>query len=111
MVDEFTRENAPRFEPREVLVSSRCKHSIFNLMQALLNEGDEAIIPEPYWVSYPDMAHLAGTALLFVGTTIENGFKMRPEQLRGALGERSRLLVLRLPRHERGDRTRGQHRR
>ena len=97
IIEKFERENNLRFSPEQILVSSGCKHSIYNLMQALLNDGDEVIIPAPYWVSYPDMARLAGAEPVILRTDIASRFKISAEQLRGALGERSRLLVLNSP--------------
>ena len=97
IIEKFERENNLRFSPEQILVSSGCKHSIYNLMQALLNDGDEVIIPAPYWVSYPDMARLAGANPVILRTDIASRFKISAEQLRGALGKRSRLLVLNSP--------------
>ena len=97
VVGKFARENNLHFNPDQVLVSCGCKHSIYNLMQALLNPGDEVIIPAPYWVSYPDMARLAGAETVIIKTSIEHQFKITPEQLRGAIGDKSRLLVLNSP--------------
>ena len=97
IIEKFERENNLRFSPEQILVSSGCKHSIYNLMQALLNNGDEVIIPAPYWVSYPAMARLAGAEPVILRTDIASRFKISAEQLRGALGERSRLLVLNSP--------------
>ncbi|MCZ6664536.1 MAG: pyridoxal phosphate-dependent aminotransferase [Gammaproteobacteria bacterium] len=97
IIEKFERENNLRFSPEQILVSNGCKHSIYNLMQALLNDGDEVIIPAPYWVSYPDMARLAGAEPVILRTGIANRFKINAEQLRGALGERSRLLILNSP--------------
>ena len=97
IAEKFERENDLRFAPEQILVSSGCKHSIYNLMQALLNDGDEVIIPAPYWVSYPDMARLAGAAPVIIRTDIASRFKITAEQLRGALGKRSRLVILNSP--------------
>ena len=97
IVEKLTRENSLHYPPEQILVSSGCKHSIYTLMQALLDPGDEVIIPAPYWVSYPDMAKLAGAEPVILRTDIEHGYKMSPEQLRGALSRRSRLLVLNSP--------------
>jgi len=97
IIEKFERENNLRFSPEQILVSSGCKHSIYNLMQALLNDGDEVIIPAPYWVSYPAMARLAGAEPVILRTDIASRFKISAEQLRGALGKRSRLLVLNSP--------------
>lgn len=97
VVAKFARENELRYEPDQVLVSCGCKHSLFNLMQATLDPDDEVVIPAPYWVSYPDMARLAGADPVIIKTTIEHGFKITPEQLRGALSEKSRLLIMNSP--------------
>jgi aspartate aminotransferase len=97
IIEKFERENNLRFPPEQILVSSGCKHSIYNLMQALLNDGDEVLIPAPYWVSYPDMARLAGGQPVILRTDIAGGFKITAEQLRGAIGERSRLVILNSP--------------
>ena len=97
VIEKFERDNALHFKPENILVSCGCKHSLFNLMQALLNDDDEVIIPAPYWVSYPDMARLAGADPVIIRTKFKQRFKITPDQLRGALGQRSRLLILNSP--------------
>ena len=97
VIEKFERDNGLHFKPDNILVSCGCKHSLFNLMQALLNEDDEVIIPAPYWVSYPDMARLAGADPVIIRTKVKQRFKITPEQLRGALGPRSRLVILNSP--------------
>jgi len=97
IIEKFERDNGLHFKPENILVSCGCKHSLFNLMQALLNEDDEVLIPAPYWVSYPDMARLAGADPVIIRTKFKQRFKITPEQLRGALGPRSRLLILNSP--------------
>lgn len=94
---KFARDNGLHFKPENLLVSCGGKHSLYNLMQALLNEDDEVLIPAPYWVSYPDMARLAGADPVIIRTKFKQHFKITPEQLRGALGPRSRLLILNSP--------------
>ncbi len=94
---KFERDNALKFDPNEVLVSSGGKQSLFNLCIALLNDGEEAIVPAPYWVSYPDMVRLAGADAIVVSTTLEAGFKLTPGQLEAALTPRTRLLFLNSP--------------
>ena len=94
---KFARDNGLHFKPEHLLVSCGGKHSLYNLMQALLNEDDEVLIPAPYWVSYPDMARLAGADPVIIRTKFKQHFKITPEQLRGALGPRSRLLILNSP--------------
>ena len=80
--------------PREVVVSVGAKHSLFNLCFALLGPGDEAIVPTPCWVSYPDQCRLAGAEPVIVATRVEDGFKLTPAQLRGAVTPRTRALFL-----------------
>lgn len=97
VIDKFSRENGLSYAPEQVLVSCGAKHSIYNLTQALLDPGDEVIIPAPYWVSYPDMVLLAGGVPRFVAASLEQGFKISPEQLEAAIGPRTRLLILNSP--------------
>ncbi|ROQ89857.1 pyridoxal phosphate-dependent aminotransferase [Desulfosoma caldarium] len=85
------------YEPDEVLVSCGGKHCLYNLFQAVLDPGDEVIIPSPYWVSYPDMVRLAGAEPVFVPCAESRGFKMAPEDLRKAITARTRLLILNSP--------------
>jgi aspartate aminotransferase len=97
IIDKFVRDNGHTFEPDQILVSCGGKHSIFNLLEALLDDGDEVIIPAPYWVSYPDMTLLADGRPVIVPTDQSQGFKMLPEQLEAAITDRTRLLMLNSP--------------
>lgn len=97
VIDKFERENRLEYAADQILVSCGAKHSLYNLIQALLDDGDEAIIPAPYWVSYPDMVLLAGGVPRFLETGLEQGFKISPEQLSAAIGPRTRLLFLNSP--------------
>jgi len=97
IIDKFMRDNGHSYEPDQILVSCGGKHSIFNLFEALLDEGDEVIIPAPYWVSYPDMTLLADGTPVIVQTDQAQGFKMSPEQLEAAITPRTRLLMLNSP--------------
>lgn len=97
VVDKFKRENNLHYELNQVIVSSGAKHSFYNLFCALLNEGDEVIIPAPYWVSYPDMAILNDGKPVFVETSFEQRFALQPEKLEAAITPRSRILVLNSP--------------
>jgi len=96
-IDKFQRDNGLTYAPEQILVSSGGKQSFYNLAQALLNEGDEVIIPAPYWVSYPDMVLLADGTPVVVSAGIEQNFKILPEQLEAAITDRTRLLVLNSP--------------
>ena len=95
--DKFKRENGLTYAPNQVLVSCGGKQSFYNLAQALLNPGDEVIIPAPYWVSYPDMVLLAEGKPVIVEAGIEQGFKITPAQLEKAITPRTKLLVINSP--------------
>ena len=97
IIDKFSRDNQLDYSPEQVLVSCGGKQSFFNLAQALLNEGDEVIIPAPYWVSYPDMVLLADARPVIVEADIEQHFKITPEQLENAITDRTRLVVINSP--------------
>jgi len=97
IIGKFGKDNALEYAREEIIVSCGAKHSLYNLMQALLNPGDEVIIPAPYWVSYPDMARLAGAEPVIIKTGIHEGFKINRSQLRGAITKRTRLFVLNSP--------------
>ena len=97
VINKFARDNQLEYNPKQILVSCGGKHSFYNLAQALLNPGDEVIIPAPYWVSYPDMAMLAGAKPVIISTGIQQGFKITPQQLEAAMTEKTRLFVLNSP--------------
>lgn len=97
IVGKFKNDNNIEFDTSQILVSCGGKQSFYNLAQALLDEGDEVVIPAPYWVSYPDIVLLAGGNPVFVETTQDQSFKMQPEQLDAALTDNSRLVVLNSP--------------
>ena len=97
VIDKFRRDNGLEYAPEQVLVSSGGKQSFCNLCQALLDDGDEVIIPAPYWVSYPDMVLLADGKPVIVETGIEDRFRLTPEKLEAAITPRTRLLVLNSP--------------
>ena len=92
--DKLQKENGLAFSPADILVSNGAKQSLCNVVMALIDEGDEVIIPAPYWVSYPQMVLLAGGNPVYVDTGIEQGFKMTPEQLEKAITPKTRMLIL-----------------
>ncbi len=94
---KFERENSLRYELDQILVSNGAKHTLFNACLSVLNPGDEAIVPAPYWVSYPDMVRLADAEPVIIDTGIANGFKISPAELRAAITPRTRLLFLNSP--------------
>jgi aspartate aminotransferase len=97
IIAKLDRENALQYEMPQVMVSCGCKQTLYNLVQAVINDGDEVIVPAPYWVSYPDIVKLAGGVPVVVSAGIEQGFKIRPEQLERAITERTRLLFMNSP--------------
>lgn len=97
IAEKFKRDNKLSYTEAEITVNCGGKHSFYNLMQVLLNDGDEVIIPAPYWVSYPPMALLAGGKPVIVNTTEESGFKITPKQLEKALTPKTRVIVMNSP--------------
>ncbi len=97
IIAKFQRENQLEYQPDQILVSCGGKQSFYNLAQALLDSGDEVLIPAPYWVSYPDMVLLADGKPVIIDTGIDQAFKISPEQLEAAITSSTRLLVLNSP--------------
>jgi len=97
IIDKFKRENNLKYSATEVMVSSGGKQVFYNLCQALLNKGDEVIIPSPYWVSYPDMVILADATPVIVETGLEQDFKITPEQLEASITKNTKLFVINSP--------------
>jgi aspartate aminotransferase len=97
IADKFRRDNGLDYAPEEVLVSTGGKQCIYNLLQAMLDAGDEVIIPAPYWVSYPDMVLLADGVPIIVDTDAASGFKLTPAALEAAITPNTRLLFLNSP--------------
>lgn len=91
---KLKRENGLDYGVNEILVSNGAKQSVCNTIMALVNDGDEVIIPAPYWVSYPQMAKLAGGEPVIVEAGFEQDFKMTPEQLEAAITPKTKLLIL-----------------
>ena len=94
---KLKKDNGLTYDKSQVIVSCGGKHCLFNLYMAVLNPGDEVIIPAPYWVSYPDMALLADAKPVFIKTTEKTGFKIKPAQLEKALTDKTKLVVLNSP--------------
>jgi len=97
IVEKYQRDYGLGYDQEEVLASCGGKHALYNVFQAILDEGDEVVIPAPYWVSYTEMALLAGAAPKIVQTKEENGFRITPEELRAALTARTRAFILNSP--------------
>ncbi|MCH9643549.1 MAG: pyridoxal phosphate-dependent aminotransferase [Gammaproteobacteria bacterium] len=97
IIQKLQRDNDLAFSNKEIIVSTGAKQVLYNLCQALLNEGDEAIIPAPYWVSYPAMVTLTGATSKVIETDIEQQFKITPEQLESAITDKTRLFFINSP--------------
>ncbi len=97
IIDKFRRDNGLEYARNQILVSSGAKQTVFNLCCALLDAGDEAIIPAPYWVSYPDMVLLADGTPVPVAADMDAGFRITPAQLEAAITQRTRLFILNSP--------------
>ncbi len=93
----FQRQYGVPVPPEAVAVSNGGKHTLSNLLQCYLNPGDEALIPAPYWLSYPDMVSLAGATPVTVSASVEDGFKITPAALEARTTPRTRLLILNSP--------------
>lgn len=97
VIDKLSRDNGLEYAMNQILVSVGGKQSFFNLTQALLDEGDEVIIPAPYWVSYPDMVILANGTPVIIEAGQDQRFKITPEQLEAAITDKTRLFVINSP--------------
>ncbi len=97
IIAKFKRDNHLNFAADQILVSSGGKQSFYNLCQGVLDDGDEVIIPAPYWVSYPDMALLAGGEPIIIEAGIEQGFKITASQLEAAITPKTKLVVINSP--------------
>ena len=97
IIAKLQRDQGLSYDADNILVSCGAKQSIYNAHMALVNPGDEVIIPAPYWVSYPDQAVLAGAVPVIVETSMDNSFKLTPEQLQKAVTKKSRILILCTP--------------
>lgn len=97
IADKFKRENGLSYKSSQVIVSSGGKHSCYNVVIATCQEGDEVVIPAPYWLSYPEMVKLAGAEPVIIQTSDRTEFKVTPDQLRAAITPRTRLFILTSP--------------
>jgi aspartate aminotransferase len=97
IIEKFRRDNDLNFEPTQILVSNGAKQSLFNLLVALLNHGNEVIVPAPYWVSYPDMVKLADAEPAILVGTAEHEYKITARELQNTLNENTRLIILNSP--------------
>ena len=94
IAEKLQKENGLHYKPDEIFVSNGAKQSICNVIMALVDQGDEVIVPAPYWVSYPQMVLLAGGTPTYIETNLEQNFKISPEQLEKAITPQTRLIIL-----------------
>ncbi len=95
--DKLKRDNGLEYNLNQVIVNNGAKHSLFNLMQATIEEGDEVIIPAPFWVTYPELVLYSGGTPVEIDTDDTSGFKITPEQLKAAITPKTRMLILTTP--------------
>src|SRR3989338_5819045 len=94
---KFKVDNGLDYKVSQIVVSSGAKHSLFNIFQAIINEGDEVLIPSPYWVSYPEMARAVGGIPIYVRTEAKKSFRAQEADIRGSITKRTKALVLNSP--------------
>ncbi|MBS4191004.1 pyridoxal phosphate-dependent aminotransferase [Bacillus sp. FJAT-49705] len=97
IVEKFKHDQGIEYDPSEIIVASGAKHALYTLFQALLDEGDEVIIPTPYWVSYPEQVKLADGIPVYVEGKEENEYKITPEQLRTAITDKTKAVIINSP--------------
>lgn len=95
--DKFRRDNGLSYEPSQIIVSDGAKHSIFNACFALIEEGDEVIIPAPYWLTYPEVVKVCGGVPVYINCKKEDGFKFSPAMLKAAITPKTKMLVFNSP--------------
>ena len=95
--EKFRRDNGLDYKPEQIVVSTGGKQALFQVVQVLVNPGDEVIIPTPYWVSYKEFVRLAGGVPIYVKTKLENDFKVTPQQLEEAITPKTKLIIFSSP--------------
>jgi aspartate aminotransferase len=97
IIGKFQQDQNLAYKPGEIIVCTGAKHALYTLFQVLLNKGDEVIIPAPYWVSYPEQVKLADGVPVYVNALEENQFKMTPDQLKAAITEKTKAVIINSP--------------
>ncbi len=97
IAEQFLKEQGLVYDPSQIIVSSGAKHSIFNAMFALVEEGDEVLIPSPYWLTYPEVVKVCGGKSVFIEGHKENHFKISPEDIRRAITPKTKVLIFNSP--------------
>lgn len=95
--DKFLKDNGITYTPDQIVITNGAKHALYNAFQALLNPGDEVLIPSPYWNSYPEIVKMACGEPVYINTDESSGFKMTPQQLANAIGPRTKAVVINSP--------------
>lgn len=95
--EKFKKDNGLMYEPSQVVVSCGAKHSLYNIIQAVCEKGDEVVIPSPFWLSYPEMVKLAEARPQFIETDENNNFKMSPHDLKKAIHKKTKVLIINSP--------------
>lgn len=97
IAEKFKRDQNIEYKPSQIIVCTGAKHALYTLFQVILDEGDEVIIPTPYWVSYPEQVKLAGGKPVYVEGLEENHFKISPAQLKNAITDKTKAIVINSP--------------
>ncbi|MFT7072357.1 MAG: aspartate aminotransferase [Patiriisocius sp.] len=97
IIEKFKRDNTLTYTPSQIVVSTGAKQTLYNLAQVLLNDGDEVLLPAPYWVSYNDIAKVAGGVPIEIKTSIENDFKVTPQALEAAITPKTKMIIYSSP--------------
>ncbi|AUJ26436.1 pyridoxal phosphate-dependent aminotransferase [Virgibacillus dokdonensis] len=97
IVNKFQKDNQLEYTKEQIIVTTGAKHALYTLFQVLLNEGDEVIIPTPYWVSYPEQVKLAGGTPVFIPAKEENLFKLTPQELEAAITSKTKAIIINSP--------------
>lgn len=99
---KFLKDNGLSYEPSQIVVSTGAKSSLFHAICAMVDEGDEVILPSPYWLTYPELVKLAGGKTVFIKTTANDGYKMTAEELSAAVTDKTKLIILNSPNNPTG---------
>src|SRR5436305_8613036 len=99
IAEKFNRDNQLPYKPEQITLGAGGKHCLYMAFMAVLNPGDEVIIPAPFWVSYPEQVKLAGGVPKFVHAEERNGFKITPQQLEAAIGPKTKIFLINSPSH------------
>ncbi len=97
IVEKFKRDNDLSFEAKNILVSNGAKHSLYNILMAVCNPGDEVVFQSPYWVSYPEMVKVAQATPVVINAGVEHDYKMTPEQLKSAITDKTKAFIFNTP--------------